>query len=406
MYGAYVAVLDIITGHKTAQGAIIGVAPFSFHRQVECTQGVIAGSHEVEVIHLHINQRFALIIQGIGFGCRIFAGLEAVEYLQRSATKAYAVARVQLIIVIEIVLVRAHAELVGASLLEDRMTEQVLDGAGRVLAVQADGMALVNDTGYTQFLFAHSVLRHSVHQLYHTYLHRIAVDAVEACIIGSMAPHRVGGEHGQRRIRQVECRHARLHIQQRGISRSGGLRHFVLHGEEIHRVFTTAYVRTDNDAFLLVGDLRAIYGEMQRVLRQVIRVMHDMCGVVAFELEHELQVITEVVRTKSQSRWQGLLVQATGYATYEAHLGAVIEAYAVERFDERESRIALCDEQPSVVGEGVSRFGHLQAAGHGLGQRKLKIAVNTAGIDTPATTDRIAVEDKAYAAHGNRTHMV
>ena len=260
-------------------------------------------SLQVDIIDLDTNHGFALFVKRVlGCGC-IITGFESVVHLQRTAAKAHTVARVITIVVIVVVLVRAYAELIGASLLEDRMPKQVVDCTRRVLAIKLDSTALVDDTGHADVLFAHAVLHHAVHHLLQSYLHGVPVYTVKACVIGSMSAERVGVEDRERCIRQVEGGHTCLYIQQGGVARGGGLHHFVFHGEEIHRILTRADVGADDDTLLLIDGQRAIHRKMQGILRQVVGVMNNMGGVVAIELEHQLQVVAQVILTKSQCGW-------------------------------------------------------------------------------------------------------
>ena len=135
-------------------------------------------------------------------------------------------------------------------------------------------------------------------------------------------------------------------------------------------------------------------GLLQRIMRQVIRIVDDMGGVIAFEHEHQLKVIAQVVLTQPEAVLECLLVITTGYTSDETHLGGIVETHAVQRFDEREGRIALRDKEPSVVLERMSGFGYLQTAGHGLGNDKFEITVRAGAIDEIAPTDCIAVEQE------------
>ena len=107
---------------------------FSPYGQVQRAKSIRSGSHQIEVIHFDIEYRLALLIQRIGRGLGIF--FEAVEGLERTAAQTHPVKFLQYIIIIIIVLIDAYLELIGASLLENRIIEQVLDLAVRAFLIE------------------------------------------------------------------------------------------------------------------------------------------------------------------------------------------------------------------------------------------------------------------------------
>ena len=129
-------------------------------------------------------------------------------------------------------------------------------------------------------------------------------------------------------------------------------------------------------------------------MRQVVRIMDDMGGVIAFEHEHQLKVIAQVVLTQPEAVLEVFLVITSGYSSYKTHFGGVVETHAVERLDEREDRVRACDEEPAVVLERMSGFGYLQAARHGLGNNQFEITVRAGAIDDISPADGIAVENE------------
>ena len=129
-------------------------------------------------------------------------------------------------------------------------------------------------------------------------------------------------------------------------------------------------------------------------MRQVVGIVDDMGGVIAFEHEHQLKVIAQVVLTQPEAVLECLLVITTGYTSDETHFGGVVETHAIQRFDEREGRIALRHKEPTVVLERMPGFGYLQAARHGHRHNQFEITVRTGAIDAIAPTDRIAVEQE------------
>ena len=143
----------------------------------------------------------------------------------------------------------------------------------------------------------------------------------------------VGTQRLQRSVNQVKGRSTCCDIEQRRITIGGRLYHFVFDGEEVRRVLTGLAVGTDDDALELVYGLRVIHCKMERILRQVVGVMHHMSGIVTLEHQHQLKVITEVILTQPQSRRQFLLVDTSGYTSDETYLRPVIQPNAVQRFD-------------------------------------------------------------------------
>ena len=129
-------------------------------------------------------------------------------------------------------------------------------------------------------------------------------------------------------------------------------------------------------------------------MRQVVRIMDDMGGVIAFEHEHQLKIITEVVLTQPEAVLEVFLVITSSYSSYKTHFGGVVETHAVQRFDEREDGIALRHKEPTVVLKRMSGFGYLQTARHGHRHNQFEITVRTGAIDDIAPADGIAVEQE------------
>ena len=143
----------------------------------------------------------------------------------------------------------------------------------------------------------------------------------------------VGTQRLQRSVNQVNGRSTCCDIEQRRITIGCRLYHFVLNREQVRRILTGLAIRADDDALELVYGLRVIHCKMERILRQVVGVMHHMSGIVTLEHQHQLEVITEVILTQPQSRRQFLLVDTAGYTSDETYLRPVIQPNAVQRFD-------------------------------------------------------------------------
>ena len=182
--------------------------------------------------------------------------------------------------------------------------------------------------------------------------------------------------------------------------------HFVLNREQVRRILTGLAIRADDDALELVYGLRVIHCKMERILRQVVGVMHHMSGIVTLEHQHQLKVITEVILTQPQSRRQFLLVDTAGYTSDETYLRLVIQPNAVQRFDKRERRIALRHEEPSVVLERMSGFRYLQTARHRFRYRQFERTVYAGEIGFSVAADRIAVQQEIRVGYRYRTHVI
>ena len=116
-------------------------------------------------------------------------------------------------------------------------------------------------------------------------------------------------------------------------------------------------------------DLAVADGLLHGVARQVVGVMHEMRRIVALELQHQLQVIAQVVGTNTESALQVALVYATGYTTDQSYLGLVVETHAVQRFVQREGLLAILYTQDTLALEGMSGLEDLQGIRLTLGHR-------------------------------------
>ena len=136
--------------------------------------------------------------------------------------------------------------------------------------------------------------------------------------------------------------------------------YFILNREQIHRILACGLIRTDGDAFLLKERLCTVNRLMQRVASQVVRVVYEMCGVVALELQHELQVIAEVVLAQTKAMRQVALIVSSGYTADEAHFRLVVEAYTVQGLRQCKSLAAAFDTQDAIAFERMPGFEDLQ----------------------------------------------
>ena len=128
------------------------------------------------------------------------------------------------------------------------------------------------------------------------------------------------------------------------------LYNFVLHGEQIHGELTRCRVGTKHDSFFLESGIchhlsvinRSItYALVNRISAHVVRIVHDLSGVVTLKHEDELQVVTQVVFAQAKSVLEVSLV-VTG---------------------QRKSVLSLLYMQNAVSLEGMSGLEHLQLTG-------------------------------------------
>ena len=381
-----------------------GVA-FGLEGGADATQGCFTGVGEVDIVALeHDGRILALIVELVGTA--LGSRMETVANGDRTATDRHAVDNTGLLVVIiAILFIRRYHELVLAIVHEDRITQGIY-GFAVLLGIERQVVCHTIHVGIFARLLSISGFLHTIEELGHLDLDRRTIDAVVNGVIGDRAVVVGIVDMIQRRIRQIEGLAARTCGEESGIAVGSSLHHFVLHREEVRRILTRRDIRTEDDAFLLEEDVRTVDGAVQRIMRQVVGIVDDMGGVIAFEHEYELEVITEVILTQAEAVLECLLVITTGYTSDETYLRLVIQPNAVQRFDEREGRIALRDKEPSVVLKRMSGFGYLQTAGHGLGNNQFEIAVRSCAIDDIAPADGIAVENEIGISYRDGREVV
>ena len=87
--------------------------------------------------------------------------------------------------------------------------------------------------------------------------------------------------------------------------------------------------------------------------------MDDMGCVVAFEHQHQLEVIAEVVLAQAETVGQCLLIDTSGDTTDQAHFGLVVEPDPVNRFDRGEG-LGTIDRQLALRLERMPAFDDLK----------------------------------------------
>ena len=105
--------------------------------------------------------------------------------------------------------------------------------------------------------------------------------------------------------------------KERSVTSRRCLRDLITHREEVCAVLACRRIGVDDDAFLLIVHLRVSnrvytavvqvmylmrHGVFEGVTRQVVLVAYDMRDVIAFQLQYQLQVIAQVIRTVSEAQ--------------------------------------------------------------------------------------------------------
>ena len=107
---------------------------------------------------------------------------------------------------------------------------------------------------------------------------------------------------------------------------------FVFDREEVCLVLACGGVGFDDDTFVLVMHFGIAYLVFQCVFGQVLRVTDDISGVIALQLQNQLDVITQVVLAQSLSERQRCLVETAHYTTGQTHLRHVPYAHTRQVF--------------------------------------------------------------------------
>ena len=231
------------------------------------------------------------------------------------------------VIIIEILLICRCHKLVVAFVIEYRIAQQIMYVLGsvglRIGGIKGNGIAVIIHRRHLHRRLAYTVALQAVDELRHAYLNRRMVDTVIYRVIdhglavmkltASVCPvcdgrfqmpvlpifneDRVlvreinGFERIFGCIGQVECLGALSLSEERSVTLSRCLYHFVFDREKVHRIFAGGDIRMNSDAFLLKEGLRLVYRLMNGVACGVIRVVDYLCDVVAFQLQYQFQVV-------------------------------------------------------------------------------------------------------------------
>ena len=77
--------------------------------------------------------------------------------------------------------------------------------------------------------------------------------------------------------------------------------HLVLGREQIRLVLTGDGIGVDDDTLMLIMDLSGTDRVFQGITGQIFGVTHDIGDVIPFQLEHQLQVITDIITAQPLS---------------------------------------------------------------------------------------------------------
>ena len=298
--------------------------------------------------------------------------------------------------------------------MEYRRAEDIVNGAGRVLLRERDGHLFVHDILADHQFLAVELLRHTVQHLDAGYIDGRTVGDVIAFIPSrykSLVGHAIGMDGTVAEVEHLGC----LSFgEEGGIAVRRCLYHFVTYREEVGGVLARLRVGIDGDALFLIervghhrvaAEGRIGYAEWQTVYSQVFRHTHDMRGVVAFELEYQLDIVAKVIGAQSEAERFGCLVLTARDASGEAHFRYIPDAYAVQRGGEGKQAVAV-DTHPSAVFETMSLFGGAEGEGRSIGHADGKVTGYIGPQHAGACLHGIAVEEEEGVAHGDRGVLI
>ena len=298
------------------------------------------------------------------------------------------------------------------------MAEQIRTIAiGLYLCQQHRGFGVVDRLPFHRFLAVVSHF-HAVLELRAGDGNRIVIrDAVHRIrrhfVVVVVEPNRI------RRHRQQIQRLAGLTSSiERRIASCGGLRNLVLHGIEVGAVLTGLLIRTDDDAFLRIDNLRRtchdgiarrdgllLYRGANRIQGRILRVVNDLRDIVAFQFQYQLQVIAQVVRTQAEAKDLVGLVLAADETTRQPHFRLVVHVYAIQGILQPQGA-ATVDIHESVSGKRVTGLEHLQREGVVLGHLDREIARTVGLVNRITGAHDLSIQFQARIAHRYRRVLV
>ena len=168
--------------------------------------------------------------------------------------------------------------------------------------------------------------------------------------------------------------HGTISVGQRAVALRGQLRQFVFDGEQIHKELACLGVGIDHNTLLLIGNVGMVfsycvyYRGINTVHGLVLRVVHYLCRVVAFQFQHHQDTVAYVVAAERETYRQRALVVTACNAPYQAHLGLVPHPQPVHIARGGEQAVAVYMEETAAcktvsVHHGLHRnrgFGYLK----------------------------------------------
>ena len=145
---------------------------------------------------------------------------------------------------------------------------------------------------------------------------------------------------------------------------------------------------------------------LYRIQCKVIGVKDEMRGVVAFKLQHKLQVVAEVVLAQTETARQVALVVTTCNSTYQPYFRLVVEAHTVQCFVKCELLFAAFHAQDTVSFKHMSGLEYLQLLFLSFGYQQFEIAVYARLQRFTAAPHRVAVQEEHSTCNGNSTLFI
>ena len=208
--------------------------------------------------------------------------------------------------------------------------DRVSHSVAMFLVPQADGIARTGNVHSHILLDAQELLAHHVHLL---------ILQTGCCVVDAA----IGGYRVVAEVGQVECLSHRARLEQGAVARGIDFGHLVFDGEERYFVFARQRVGTYHDAMYVaihvchvalhtcLGVCSTVTERLVALLDIVVKlVAHNPRAVVALQLEHHRDTLTQVVLRQRLSQRLVALDMSANDATLQAYLGLVPENAVVD----------------------------------------------------------------------------
>ena len=225
----------------------------------------------------------------------------------------------------------AYAELVFSSR-EYRSAEEVIPLTGsRILLGQLDTDVISGNIFRSIGFLAIVVIDHTIAVLLVGHYDRRAIGDAELRIAYrylTIVRYSIVMQH---RIAQIHGLTGLTLREERSVTTRRSLDDFVLGWEEVSAILTGNRININDNAFLLVMHIGRTYGiglalriedlmlyrKLKGIFGQILRIAYNPRDVIAFELEYQLDVLTDIILAQSMSERQRSLVLTTDNATGE-----------------------------------------------------------------------------------------